>query len=173
MEALKNRKSTREYDTKNLSLEDLSNLMWSAYGINREDGKRTVPSAWGLYPVKVYAVLANGIFYYNAEKNELEAIAKGDFRKLTGGQDFVYTAPLNILYVADFNKYEGSPVPKDKYMYFAGIDAAHSSQNVYLYCAAFGLKSVIRAGVGDETKLLEMLNLKDNHNILLAQTVGY
>jgi SagB-type dehydrogenase family enzyme len=174
MSALQNRQSQRNFNEEMLTLEDLSNVLWAAYGINREDGKRTVPSAVALYPVKVYAVLSNGIYFYNAENNELEAVAEGDFRSIQG-QAFSHNAPLNILYIADMNKYDNSSykVNDETAIKFAMSDASHSSQNVYLYCAGFGLKTVIRGGGFDEATIRNVLNLDNRHFVLLAQTVGY
>ncbi len=176
MGAFENRQSFREFSDKNLSLEDLSNLLWVAYGVNRADGKRTVPSAMTAYAVQVYAVLPNGIYFYDAENNELQAIAEGDYRKLAGGQDFVYTTPLNILYIADFNKYgeKISSIPENILLNLVMADAGHSSQSVYLYCAAFNMKTLIRGGGFNEPELFKILKLEDGkHKVLLGQTVGY
>lgn len=173
MEAMHLRKSDREFEQKNLSLRHLSDILWVANGVNRENGKRTVPSARALYPIKAYAVLENGIYYYNPEKHQLEPVVQGDFRELTGLQDFVYTAPLNVLFIADYNTYDGErPIPQDKRLYLASLDAAHCNQNIYLYCASEGLKTVERAGAKAE-ELLKVLQLNDNHQFIVAQTVGY
>jgi SagB-type dehydrogenase family enzyme len=177
MAAMQNRQSAREYADKPLSLEDLSNIMWAAYGVNRpDDGKRTVPSAMAVYPLKVYAVLSNGIYFYDAANNELQAVAEGDFRKLAGGtQTFVHNSPLNIIYMVDMNKYmeRFSDRPADGLKIYAMSDASHCSENVYLYCAAFNLNTVIRGAGFDEPELVKLLNLDDKHHVLLAQTVGY
>jgi len=176
MAALENRRTSRDFSDKELYLEDLSNVLWAAYGVNRPDGKRTAPSAMAVYPVDVYAVLSNGIYFYDAPNNALRAIAEGDFRRITGGQDFVYDAPLNILYVVDLGKYEErfSAVPKERLINLAISDASHSSQNVYLWCAAFDMKTVIRGGGMNEPELLKLLNLDETKHIIpLAQTIGY
>ena len=174
MKATKNRKSDRVFEERNLSLKDLSNVLWMANGINREDGKRTVPSAMALYPLETYAVLANGIYHYNPVAHELTPVLEGDYRKLTGLQEFVYKAPLNLVFIADYNKYNGDrKVPENKRLYLAALDAGHCAQNVYLYCAAAGLKTVVRAGA-QEKELLETLKLDPkNYQFVVAQTVGY
>ncbi|MDD3491147.1 MAG: nitroreductase family protein, partial [Paludibacter sp.] len=89
MSVLKNRKSDREFTAENLSVKHLSEILWAANGINRENGKRTVPSAMALYPIQVYAVMANGTCFYNPHKHVLEPVVKGDYRKLAGLQDYV------------------------------------------------------------------------------------
>ena len=173
MKTLKNRQSTREYADTNISLKHLSEILWAANGTNRGDGKRTVPSALALYPIKMYAVLANGIYLYSSENHELQPVAEGDFRELAGLQPFVKTAPLNLVFIADYSKYQGDrPVPQEKWLYLAALDAGHCTQNIYLYCASEGLKTVVRAGA-QEAKLLELLGLDENHQFVVAQTVGY
>ena len=101
MAAIKNRKTDRQFQQKNLSLKHLSDILWVANGINRTDGKRTVPSAMALYPLQTYVLLANGVYLYNPKKHLLEPIVEGDYRELAGRQDFVKTAPLNLVFIAD------------------------------------------------------------------------
>lgn len=174
METMHLRQSHREFAQKNLSLRHLSDILWVANGINRSDvNKRTVPSAMAMYPIKTYAVLENGIYYYEPFRHQLEPVVEGDYRELAGLQPFVTTAPLNLIFIADYNVYNGErPVPEDKRIYLASLDAAHSNQNVYLYCASEGLKTVERAGAKEE-ELLKVLNLDENHKFIVAQTVGY
>ena len=81
MQALKKRKSTRDISDKKLTLQQLSDLLWAADGVNRPDGKRTSPAAMGIYCVDIYAVLPEGIYLYDPAKHELKSVAKGDFRK--------------------------------------------------------------------------------------------
>lgn len=172
MRAIKLRKTDRQFDNKNLSLRDLSNILWVANGINRTNGKRTVPSAMALYPLKTFAVLSNGIYLYNPQKHQLEPVVKGDYRNLAGLQDFVKSAPLNLVFIADYSVYEARKITGEKRIYLASLDAGHCSQNVYLYCASEGMKCVVRAGA-NEKELLKLLNLNENHQFIVAQTVGY
>ena len=84
MQVILHRKSDRLFEARNLSLKHLSEVLWVANGINRANGKRTVPSAMGRYPLQTYAVLANGIYFYNPKKHQLEPVIKGDYRDLAG-----------------------------------------------------------------------------------------
>jgi Nitroreductase len=170
----KKRKSDREYQDKNVSLKHLSEILWMANGVNRDDGKRTVPSAMALYPLDTYAVLPNGIYLYDPATHALVPKVEGDHRALAGLQPFVQTAPLNLVFIADYSRYEGDrPVPEDKRLYLAALDAGHCTQNVYMYCASEGLKTVVRAGAQEEA-LLEALGLdKARYQFVVAQTVGY
>ena len=170
MTAMKNRKTDRVFQGKALSEKHLSELMWVAYGVNRDNGKRTVPSARALYPLQVYVVKADGIYLYNPHKHLLEPVKAGDYRKFCGTQDFVEKAPLNLIYIADYRKLTN--MNDQQRAVYAGLDAAHCCQNVYLYCASEGLKVVERASVkGDE--LLKAIGLDVNYHFVIAQTVGY
>lgn len=171
-EALQDRRSEREFRKDKLTLGHLSGVLWSAYGVNREDGKRTAPSALALYPIDVYAVLPEAVYRYVPDSHALEPIVEGDCRGLAGVQDYVYTAPLNLLYIANMGRYAGSPLAPEMYSFLAGIDAGHMSENVYLYCASQGLRTVVRAGAKVE-ELMRTLALDANHRFVLGQTVGY
>ena len=165
MKAISRRKTDRQFETRNLTLKHLSEVLWVANGINRANGKRTVPSSMGRYPLQTYAVLANGIYFYNPAKHQLEPLVKGDFRSLAGKQTFVDTAPLNLLFIA-----KGKTATDN---FSASLeDSGYCAQNVYLYCASEGMKCVVRAGA-KEVELLKAMNLGDNYKFIIAQTVGY
>lgn len=170
LSAMKSRRSDRVFQNKALSEKHLSELMWAAYGVNREDGKRTVPSARAMYPLRIYAVTQNGIYLYNPQKHVLEPVKEGDYRKYCGTQPFVATAPLNIVIVSDYSRL-GTMNDQQKAVYSA-LDAAHCCQNVYLYCASEGLKVVERAMV-DDKELIKQIGLDSNFHFVIAQTVGY
>ncbi|MCX7797213.1 MAG: SagB/ThcOx family dehydrogenase [Melioribacter sp.] len=171
MQALKLRASVRAFDTKELSLQELSNLLWAAYGINRpESGKRTAPSAMNWQEYDIYVVLDNGAYLYNAKENELILITKGDIREYCGVQDFVKTAPVNLVYVADLSRV--SRVNEEDKIIFVAADCGFIAQNVYLYCASEGLACVVR-GLVNKEKLPQALKLNQNQKIILSQTVGY
>jgi len=165
MQAISRRKTDRQFDLRNLSLKHLSEILWVANGINRAKGKRTVPSSMGRYPLQTYAVLANGIYFYNPVKHQLEPLVKGDFRSLAGKQTFVDTAPLNLVFIAKGKTAADNFIP-------AIEDSGYCCQNVYLYCASERLKCVVRAGA-KEVELLKAMNLGDNYKFIIAQTVGY
>ncbi len=163
-EALANRCSIREYDIeKSLDMQTLSNLLWAAWGFNRED-KRTAPTALDKQDIRLYVFLQQGAYLYDARTNQLQMIAKGDYRKFSGKQPFVNNAPVNIVFVSD------TRLLKNETMSAVGCGAI--SQNIYLYCASAGLGSVVR-GSFDSQSLSKILKLKPFEKVLLAQTVGY
>jgi len=172
MQAMKDRKSSREFDDKDLSLQDLSNVLWCANGVNRpEDGHRTAPSAMNKQDIDVYVFLKAGIYFYDAPQHLLTPVVAGDFRKDAGMQEYVATAPLNLVFVSDLAKFDMARQPEDK-LWMAGLDAGHCSQNVYLYCASANLSAVTRMSV-DKAKLTELLKLRPEQTVVLAETVGY
>jgi len=172
MQTLKERKSSREFSQKELSLQDLSNLLWCANGVNRpESGKRTSPSARNAQDVDIYVVLKQGIYLYEVKNHELLPVVSGDFRKDTGMQSYVGAAPLNLVYVSDLAKLDFAKERGDQIM-IAAIDAGHCSQNVYLYGAAANLAVVTRASI-DKVQMAGILKLRPEQLIVIAQTVGY
>jgi SagB-type dehydrogenase family enzyme len=171
LQALRSRRSTREFSSRPLPLDVLSTLLWSAFGINRPDsGGRTAPSAHNWREIEVYAALRDGAYRYDARDHALRLVVASDLRAATGMQDFVATAPLNVVYVADFGKM-GDASAEDR-TFYASADAGFVAQNVYLYCAAAGLACVVR-GLVDRRKLAPALQLRIDQRIVLAQTVGY
>lgn len=172
-EALRNRRSWREYNPGALSLEELSGIVWAAAGENRpEEGRLTAPSALALYPVRVYAFFAEGVYRYDARAHKLVRVLEGDRCKLTGMQDFVFAAPLNLVYLADRTVYEGRNIPAEHVRYLCGQDAAGYAENVNLYTAGHGLRSITRGSVL-EAELLAALGLEPARwFVALAQTVG-
>jgi SagB-type dehydrogenase family enzyme len=171
MQALRERRSTREFGDRALPLPVLSDLLWAAAGINRpEEGKRTAPSARNWQEIEVYVVMKEGVYVYEAKANALRALAAGDLRQTTGMQDFVSAAPLNLVYVADVTRMEDVR-PEDEVIY-RSADAAFMAENVYLFCASEGLATVVRGSV-DRAALAAALQLPETKKVVLAQTVGY
>ncbi|MFC1703524.1 nitroreductase family protein [Candidatus Omnitrophota bacterium] len=171
MQALKERKSVREFSPKKLSLQVLSNLLWAACGINRPElGKRTAPSAMNMQEIDIYVATAEGLYLFNADVHDLEVVVSEDIRALTGKQPFVEGAPVNLIYVADFAKMgKTSANERD---FYAAADTGFISQNVYSFCASEGLVTVVRGWV-DRQALAKVMKLRENQKIIFAQTVGY
>jgi len=171
MQALWVRRSAREYRVDELRADLLSGVLWAAGGINRPaTGGRTAPSAHGWMEIDVYAALARGMYRYDPAGHSLRLAVAQDLRAATGRQDYVGQAPLNLVYVADFTRM-GDASDEDR-AFFAATDAAAMAQNVYLYCAAKGLASVLR-GLIDRKRLAGAMALGAAQRIVLAQTVGY
>jgi SagB-type dehydrogenase family enzyme len=170
MEALNARMSHREFGPERLSAQVLSNLLWAAFGINRPDGRRTAPSASNRQEIEVYAVMADGVYRYDAKAHALQLVLKEDLRAATGSQPWIATAPLNLVYVADYSKM--GERPEETKRVDAGTDTGFIAQNVYLFCASEGLGTVVRGGV-DRAAIEKAMKLRPNQHVVLAQTVGY
>jgi Nitroreductase family len=170
MQALKLRHSTREYAERLLPLPVLSDLLWAAFGVNRPSGDRTVPYWRHIMVIDVYAAMANGVWLYDPKAHLLRKRLNADIRAVTGQQDFVGGAPLNLVYVAHGERMHDVP-PEDRRLY-ASVDAGFIGQNVYLFCASEGLASVFRAAI-DYKKLAKAMQLEGEQFVTFAQTVGY
>lgn len=171
MQALNLRHTSRDYKNAPLPPQLLSNLLWAAFGINRpEHGGRTAPSAHDVQEISIYVVTAERVYIYDAQNHALRWVLTRDIRALTGIQPFVQDAPINLVYVADFDKFaRDSEVDK---LFYSAADAGFISQNVYLFCASEGLATMVRAYI-DKPALATALHLKPNQHIVLAQSVGY
>ena len=171
MQSLQARKSSRDFSTKKLPVEVLSNLLWAACGINRpESGRRTAPSAVNWQEVDIYVAMADGLYLYNAKEHVLKPVINQDIRALTGKQTFVKDAPVNLIYVADYSRMGGANAEERNS--YSAADTAFIAQNVYLYCASEGLATVVRGSI-DRDILAKAMQLLDNQRIILSQTVGY
>jgi nitroreductase len=170
VQALTDRKSSREFSEGNLSPQVLSNLLWAAFGISRPDsGKRTAPSAYNRQETDVYVATAEGTYLYDAKANTLIPVASGDLRALTGTQSYFKDAAVNLVYVADLSRMnEADEATK---MFLAGEGTGFIAQNAYLYCAVQGLATVFRVSI-DKAKLGEAIKLRPDQKIMGAQTVG-
>ena len=170
MEALAKRRSSREFTRDALPLPLLSGLLWAAYGENRSEGGRTAPSALNAQEIDVFVALPSGAYRYDAATHELHLVAAGDLRRVTGYQDFVDEAPLDLVYVADHSRM--SRVPVGQRASYASVAAGAIAQNVYLFSAGNGLATVIRAWI-DRDAIANALGLTHDQEVLLSQTVGY
>lgn len=170
MEALSRRRSARKFAPEALPLPLLSSLLWAAYGRNRPDGGRTAPSALNAQEIDLFVALAAGAYLYDAAAHRLCLVAASDLRRVTGYQDFVDEAPMDLVYVADHARMGLVPVGKREC--YASVAAGAISQNVYLFAAGNGLATVLRAWI-DRAAIAEALGLTHDQQVLLSQTVGY
>jgi len=171
MEALNERSSSRTFTGRELSQQTLSNLLWAAFGINREEsGKRTAPTSHNVQDIDIYLTTQEGAFLYIPGKHALKQVVKEDVRAFMGKQDFTATAALNLVYVSDFSKYERGTETTRKIT--ASAHCGFIGQNVYLFCASEGLSTVFRAWIDPEI-MHKKLGLQPNQHVIYSQTVGY
>jgi SagB-type dehydrogenase family enzyme len=175
MQALNERASSREFDSRPLTDQQLSNLLWAAWGINRPaDGKHTAPSSNNRQEMAVYVAMQSGLYLFDPENHTLEQVLSADIRKASGRQDFVGTAPVNLIFVADLIK-AGVRNPEEagpESLNTSYINTGFMAQNVYLYCASAKLACVVR-GYFDREVLTKAMELKPHQRIIITQTVGH
>lgn len=170
MSALSSRQSQRDFAPDPLLEQTLSDLLWAAGGINRHAlGGRTAPSAMNAQEVLIYAAMPEGLFLYEPVPHALLKTVASDVRRVTGNQDFVDAAPIDLVFVADHTRMKHVPAAQRETYAFATAGAM--AQNVYLYCASEGLATVIRAWF-DRDALSRAMGLDADHQLLLSQTVG-
>jgi len=170
MEAFQLRKSQRSFSSKELTSQQLSNLLWAAYGINRPEGFRTVPAAKNWFEYDIYVLKSDGWFLYDVRKHVLLKMGNEDLRIYGGTQDFVKAAPVILVYVADFARMNDTTDELRKF--FSAVDLGYISQNVYLWSASEGLATIILGQV-DKPKVHEVLKLKSEQQVILTQPVGW
>ncbi len=167
---LQKRRSVREFRPEPLPPAIISRLLWSAFGINRPDGKRTAPSARNRREIDIYIATSNGLSLYDAKENTVKLILPQDIREITGTQSYVGQAPLNLVYVADITRM-GATTNEEK-IFYSAANSGFICQNVYLFCAAEGLGTTVRAAI-NKPLLAQTMKLRPDQIITLAQSVGY
>jgi nitroreductase len=170
MELLNARRSVREFSAEPLPLPVLSNLLWAAFGVNRTDGRRTAPSARNWQEIDVYVARPDGVYVYDPKANVLNPVLAGDHRRATGTQDYVSTAAVNLVYIADMARV--GKAPAEERDLFTPANAGFIAENVYLFCASEGLATVVR-GLVNRAALAKLLRLRPEQKIILSQSVGY
>lgn len=177
IESMQRRRTNRDFDSTPISVEDLSGIFWSGYGANRPEGHKTVPAAWGLYGLDLYALTAEGAYIYNASTNSLDGVTKDDLRALSGMQDYAAKAPLDIVIFVDQDRMVLPDKDMNKILQknidkVAALDAGAVTENIYLYCASAGINVVERMLVAEDD-LRKALGLKKHNKFVIALSLGY
>jgi len=172
MKALELRASYREFADTPLSLQELSDLLWAANGINRpEKSGRTAPSAMNAQDVDIYVLTSEGAYFYDFKQHTLNPVAAGDHRNLVAGRQVsVAAAPVILIMVSDLARFRGED--ENQKMKTACIDVGTVSQNIALFCSGTGLVTVPRMGM-DQEGLRKVLQLKESQRLILNNPVGH
>ena len=166
MQALAERKTVRDYKPGELDAATLSEILYAANGVNRPDGKRTIPTAMNKQDLEVYVALPGAAYHYDAKENKLVRIDAGDFRAdLIMNKNMAKNAACILVYASDSTKF-----PND--IKYPAIHVGEASQDVYLYCASKGLGTV-SLGMYDEKGVRKVFKLDDKMTVILAQAVGF
>lgn len=180
LEALKERKTIRSIKEDALAPQTLSNLLWAAFGVNRENGNRTAATASNAQEIDLYVVLTEGIYLYEATPHQLTPVVAGDLRDKVaahGRSGAMAKAPVNLIFVADLAKYPqarfqepGLKDPEIQKSYY-NVATGMIAGNVYLFAASQGLAAWFHNCNKEE--LARTLKLRPEQRILYGQTVGY
>jgi nitroreductase len=158
------------YSERALSPQQLSDLLWAAFGVNRPSGDRTAPYWKHVMVIDIYVAKSDGVWLYEPKSHTLIHHQPSDIRAQTGLQDFVGNAAVNLIYVAHGERM--TDISTEERRLYASVDAGFMGQNVYLFCASEGLATVFRGAV-DGAKLAQTLRLPAGQFVTFAQTVGY
>lgn len=174
-EALNNRRSKRQFQARDLKLEDISQILWAAQGITElSTGFRTAPSAGALYPLELFVVKSDGLFNYIPEGHKLKKLSSSDLRselmKASLFQKSISEAPVDIVITAI---YERTTVKYgDRGIRYVHMEAGHTCQNILLEATALGLGAV-PIGAFSDTDVQKVLNLPEDYIPLYVIPIGY
>ncbi len=178
--ALEGRRSVREYKAEGVSLEDVSEVVWAAQGITKEErGLRTAPSAGATYPLEIYLVaddvdgLDPGIYRFLPETKTFKKVLEGgrreDLSRAALGQRFIEEAPANIVITAVYERTTARYGERGvKYVH---MEAGHVGQNIYLQCESLGLGTVA-VGAFDDEEMRSVLHLSSEETPLYIFPLG-
>ena len=167
MQALAERKTIRDYKPGELDAATLSEILYAANGVNRPDGRRTIPTALNMQDLEVYVALPGAAYHYDAKANKLVRIDAGDFRaELITRKDLANNAACILVYASDSTKNRTQETK------FPAIHVGEASQDVYLVAASKGLGTV-SLGMYDEKGVRKVFKLDDKMTVILAQAVGF
>lgn len=174
-EVIDRRRSVRKFLTRKLSLEQISQLLWSAQGITgRSNNRRTAPSAGGIYPVRLYLATADALFQYFPDTHALEQLRNGDIRPILAsaafGQEFLVQAPVTVILITAYDKIRNHY--GERGVRYADMEAGHIAQNIHLQATALGLGSV-PTGAFSAAPVKELLNIPENEEPVYLIPVGY
>ncbi len=176
-EALLKRRSVRSYQKSPLTLEEVSQLLWAAYGVTADWGGKTCPSAGATYPLVIYLVagevkdLKPGVYQYLPEEHSLKLVLEKDVRKeLTAAawqQEYILKAPINIIITANYERTTSHY--GERGIRYVHMEVGHCGQNIHLQCETMGLGTVV-IGAFNDKEVKRILNIKED--VLYIMPVG-
>lgn len=181
-ETISKRRSRRNFKDKALTLEQISQILWSAQGItNKEKGSRSAPSAGALYPLEIYLVVSDqgvedletGVYHFSPKENNLKMVKAGDYRddlaKAGLGQSSINQAPVSIVITAIYERVTQKYGDRGKK--YVHMEAGHAGQNIYLQAEALGLGTVV-IGAFNDGQVKRVLSLAEGEPLYIMP-IGY
>lgn len=176
-EALLKRRSVRVYKKSPLTIEEVSQLLWAAYGITAEWGGKTCPSAGATYPLVIYLVagevkdLKPGVYQYIPEEHSIKLILEKDVRKelmaAAWQQEYILNAPINIIIAANYERTTSHY--GERGIRYVHMEVGHCGQNIHLQCETMGLGTVV-IGAFNDKEVKKILKIKEE--VLYIMPVG-
>jgi SagB-type dehydrogenase family enzyme len=178
-ESLRKRRSVRSYSDDPLTLNELSQLLWAGQGITGSEGNRTSPSAGGLYPIELYAVityidnLESGIYRYDPKNHTLVLLTAGDKRTELADaalqQECVMKSAASIVITADISKTSWKYGERaERYVF---MESGHVSQNIHLQATSMNIGTVAVGAFFDD-RVKAVLKLPANLHPLYIMPIG-
>ncbi|MHC4141418.1 MAG: SagB/ThcOx family dehydrogenase [Planctomycetota bacterium] len=160
-EAIRLRRSLRDFDDTPLTPAQMSQLCWAAQGItDPRRGRRAAPSAGALYPMTVFVVDARGVFEYLPHDHALRRIVVGDERKKLQAaaldQECVGGAPMCLVIAMNVDR--TATKYGSRALRYCLMEAGHVAQNVMLQATDLGMGGVT-VGAFDEQRVAAVLKL--------------
>lgn len=178
-QALKQRRSVRAFSRQPIKTEELSQLLWAAQGITDSGGLRTAPSAGALYPLEVYAIVADvqgmdaGVYRFIPDNHSLELKIKTDVRQELSraalNQVFIRQAPVTIVITGIYDRLRTRY--RERGIRYTDMEAGHASQNIYLQAETLGIATVAVGAFHDES-VSEILRLAPQEKPLYLMPIG-
>ncbi len=174
-ESIFRRRSVREYKETELSMEQISQILWAAQGITDKNyGFRTAPSAGALYPLHIYVAKKDGLFRYIPDGHKLLQISNKDLRpslvRASLTQSFILEAPVDIIISANFAITQAKYGPRA--FRYVCMEVGHVAENIHLQAVALGLATVPVGAFWDDV-IRKTLELPDNQDPLYIIPIGY
>lgn len=169
------RRSVRNFSSKEINKEQISLLLWAAQGITDKDKNyRAAPSAGATYPLELYLFNSTGVYHYIPEKHKLTQKSSEDLRSELSGaalnQGSISSAPVTIVICAVPERTMSVYGERGKRYIF--MEAGHVAENIHLEAESLGLDSV-PVGAFKDSQVEDLLNLPDKENPLYIIPVGY
>lgn len=177
MKALEQRRTRRKWSASDLTDQELSDVLWAACGVTHQEtakgkSRRTAPSACNSQEVRVYVATRSGLFLYDEHWHALIPVFEADIRTAIGTQKMMHSAPVALIYVADFLKLKTFYFREESEKWrTAAADTGFISQNVYLCCTALSLNTAV-LGLVDRKKLHKLMGLSEHDKVMYTQAIG-
>lgn len=174
-ETLFKRRSVRNFAHRKLSMKEISQLLWAAQGVtDRMWGRRTSPSAGGLYPLEIYVVTPEAVYRYLPGEHALVKVKDGDVRgKLCAaglGQPYIREALLDLVIAGVYERTRSKYGARaERYVW---LEAGHAAQNVLLQAVALGLGGVPIGAFRDQA-VQQAIGCPRDHQPLYIIPIGY